>query len=270
MEHNFGNQFAMRRTRGSTIWLIRLLALAFGVGLLAGGIYFISNPIDPEDTIMGVVALVMAGLIPLILWIVSNNMKAEVAIHEEGVIVKKGKKIHQYHYSEIAGLQDQAAETTTMLVGGGIGGAISAGIAAGVRGAVKSAVNRKNRNRPITIVTKSVSKPGVSVIKAAGDILSGVFTEWFIKNNNITKETIRSMELSFGDNLKLKDGVFTQTKRNKVINLAMADITNLEIREDSVMFFGLNEKGKDRCLIDINIVHVLNIDLLFEVMEMSK
>jgi len=270
MEHNFGNEFAVRRRKGSTIALIRLGGLALTAALIAGGIYFISNPIDPEDTIFGYVALGLSVLILIISWIIASKMKGEVAIHEEGVIVKKGKNTHQYHFNQIAGLQDQAGDATTVLVGGGIAGAIGAGIAAGVRGAVKSAVDRKNRNRPVTIVTKSVDLPGVSVLKAAGDILSEVFTEWYIKNYGITSETIKTMELSFGDRLKLKEGAFVYSRRKGDVTLPLTGVTNLQIVENSLMFYGLNEKGKDRCLIDINIIHVLNIDLIFKIVEMAE
>jgi len=268
MEHNFGNEFAVRRRKGSTIALVRLGGLALTAALIAGGIYFINNPIDPEDTVMGYVALGLSVLILVISWIIANNMKGEVAIHEEGVIVKKGKKTHKYHYNDIAGMQDQAGDATTVLVGGGIAGAIGAGIAAGVRGAVKGAMDRKNRNRPITIVTKSVSQPGVSVLKSAGDILSEVFTDWYMRNNGIAKETVESMELSFGDKLKLVNGEFVHSRRRGEVNLPLTGVTNLQIVEGSVMFYGLNEKGKDRCLIDINIIHLLNIDLLFRIVEM--
>jgi len=270
MEHNFGNEFAVRRRKGSTIALIRLGGLALTAALIAGGIYFISNPIDPEDTIFGYVALGVSIIILIASWIIANRMKGEVAIHEEGVIVKKGNKTHKYHFNDIAGLQDQAGDVTTVLVGGGLIGAIGAGIAAGVTGAAKNAINRKNRNRPMNIVTKSVSQPGVSVLKSAGDILSEVFTGWFIKNNGITKEALQTMELSFGDKLKLKDGEFVYSRRKSDVNLPITGVTNTQIIEDSLMLYGLNEKGKDKCLISVNIVHVLNIDLLFKVIEMAE
>jgi len=147
---------------------------------------------------------------------------------------------------------------------------IGAGIAGAIRGAVKGAHDRKHRNRPVNVVLSAPGGVEHSVLKSGGDILSEVFTKWFIKNKNITPETVRSLQLSFGDILKLNNGVFSKFHKRKPVDLAFDDITNLEIRQDSVMFFGLNEKGKDKCLIDINAAQMYNIDLLFEVVEMAS
>jgi len=272
MELCIGNVFAVRRTKRSTIWLFRLGAIAAFAGLLAAGLFFILNPVDPEDTIMGYIALGASVIISIVLWIISNKIQTEVAIHEEGVIVKKGKKEHRFHFSQIKGLIDSPNDSGTIFIhgGGGIVGAIAAGVVAGVAGAAADIHARNNVTRYINIVADTEDNLEVGVIKSAGDILSRVYTDWLIRNKPITNENIPSLTLSFGKELELSQGMFLYSRRRGDVELPLAEVTELEIREDSLMFFGLNEKGKTKCLIDINITKVYNIDLLFAVYNMAK
>jgi len=269
MEKNIGNQYEVRRTKASTVWLIRLGAIAALVGLIAGGLFFLLNPVDPEDTIMGVVALVFAVIIFVALWIVSGRIQSEVAVHEEGVIVKKNKKEHRFHFSEIKGLIDNPDDASMLIFhGGGVADAVAAGIAAGVASVRANARARKSKARPMIIVANTEEKLEVSVLKAAGETLSQRYTQWLIKNKPVTKDNVYSLVLSFGDNLELNQGTFIHAHRRGDVHLPIQDVTSLETRENSLMFFAANEKGKNKCLIDIKITQVLNIDLLFEIFGM--
>jgi len=271
MEHSFGNLLAERSTKKSRIVWLRVGAIAALLALGAAGYYFINFPFDPEDRIMGFVSLGMAVLLFLVLWFISNKIKQSVEIYETGVMVKKGRKEHPFHYNQISGLRDAAADDGFLVFGSfGLVGAAIAGAASAVASNAMDASRRRNRIRKISVVPNTEDLKEVAVVNTGGDVLSEIYTGWVMREKAITKESIPSLYLSFGDVLEFNQGLFTHKHRRGDIHLPLTEVTELEIRGDSLMFFGLNEKGKTKSLIDINITEVLNIDLLFYVFNMAR
>jgi len=271
MEHNFGNMLVERSTKKNRIVWLRVGAIAALLALGAAAYYLINFPFDPEDRIMGFVSLGMAVLLFLVLWFISNKIKQSVEVYEEGVIVKKGRKEHPFHYSQISGLRDAGADDGFFVFGAfGLVGAAIAGAASAVASNAIDASRRRNRIRKLSIVPNTDELKEISVVNTGGDMLSEIYTGWLIREKSIVKESIPSLALSFGDVLEFNQGLFTHKHRRGDIHLPLAEITELEIRGDSLMFFGLNEKGKTKSLIDINVVEVLNIDLLFYVFNAAK
>jgi hypothetical protein len=240
MEKNFGNKLVVRETKKSKIILIRIGAIATLLITSSAGLFFLLNPTEPMDTIMGFVALGSAVFLCAVLFIVSVNIRSTVEIYEEGVIVKKRKGEHSFHFSEIAGLRDIYDGSSTYVVSGGVLGAVITGMAAGVAGSIADAHRSKNRIRSICIVPVASGSREVGVLNTAGDELSEVYTNWLVKQKSVTKENINSLVFSFGETLELNHGIFIHRRRNGEVQLALTDITNLEIRADSLMFFGQN------------------------------
>jgi len=272
MEHSFGNLLVECSTKKSRIVWLRIGAIAALLVLGAAGYYFINFPFDPEDRIMGFVSLGLAVFLFLVLWFISNKIKQSVAIYETGVVVKKGRKEHPYHYNQISGLRDAQADDGFFVFGGAFGlvGAAVAGAASAVASNAIGASRRRNRIRKLSIVPNTLDLNEIGVVNTGGDVLSEVYTEWLKREKAITKESIPSLALSFGDVLELNQGMFTHKHRRGDVHLPLSEVTELDIRSDCLMFFGLNEKGKTKSLIDITITQVLNIDLLFDVYNMAK
>ena len=195
-----------------------------------------------------------------------------VTIYEEGVIIKKGRKERKLHFSEIAGLVDSDDGGTVVPVVGGVIGAVVIGTAAGLISNAVDANRRNRRLRSITIMPVTpmgfLERAGISVPDTAGDELSEVYTEWAVKTKNINKENINSLQISFGDKLSIDNGAFVSKTRRGEERFEFERITELDIRADSIMFFGPNEKGKEKCLIDTKILRTYNLDLLFYIYGM--
>jgi len=270
MEHSYGNMVAERSTKKSRVIWLRVGAIGALLILGFAGYYFINFPFDPEDRIMGFVALGLAVLLFLLLWFISNKIKQSVEIYEEGVIVKKGRKEHSFHFNQIAGLRDAATDSGGFFVAGGLVGGIIAGAVSAVASNAIDANRRKHRIRSLSIVPNTEELKEVSVVNTGGGMLSDAYTEWHKREKTITKENIPSLQISFGDILELNQGMFIHKHRRGDVHLPLAEVTELDIRENSLMFFGLNEKGKTRSLIDINITKVLNLDLLYDIYTMAK
>jgi len=271
MEQNFGNQQVTRKTKSSKVVWLRIGAVAAFFLVGAAGLYFVLNPIDPEDTIMGYIALGLAVFLPAVLVFLSFKIRAEVTIYDEGVIVKGSKGTHKLHFSEIAGLRDANTSGGNIFIGGGLGviGAIVVGAAQAAGHAAADASRRRNRIRDLAIVPKTTGAKPISVVNTGGDELSQIYTEWLIKQHSITAGNINSLNLSFGEDLNLRDGIFTHKHRKGDEALALADISTINFNEGSLDFFALNDKGKERRVIHIRLVDVLNVDLLFTIYEMQ-
>jgi len=269
MDQKLGAELITRKTKKSTVIWLRIGAVATLALMSVAGFFFILNPHDPEDRIMGFVALGAGVLLCAVLSFLSVKIQQSIVIYEEGVIVKKGRKEYKFHFNQIAGLRDSASGGGFTVTGNfGIAGALIAGVASAVASNAIDAHVRKNRLRNLSIVPNTTDLAEVNVVNTGGDELSQIYTEWLIKQKTISKENLGTTNLSFGDSLTLNNGSFIHRHRKGDVALALADISNLEIREDSVMFFAENEHGKTRCLIDIKITKILNIDLLFIIYDM--
>jgi hypothetical protein len=273
MQQNYGNQLAVRETKKSTIIWIRIGAVIFLLLVGAVGIYTLLNPIDGEDTIIGLGLLGIGVLICAILFFVSAKIKKLVTIFEEGVVLKNGSKEHRFHFSEIAGLADAGSGGTYFIpLSGGLVGALVMGTAAAVAGAAADASRRRNRIRNITIMPVSGGSSRVPVVNTGGDELSQVYTQWLIKQKSVTKENLDSLVLSFGAELEFNAGMFIHKRKKGDESYAFSDITALKSDSSSgiLRFFGLNEKGKEKNLFNVSVNAAHNIDLLFYLFELRN
>ena len=273
MTPNYGNQLAVRESKPSTARWIKIGAVALLLLLGAAGLYFILNPVDPADMAMGFVSLGFGVVLFFGLFMLTKRLHSVVTIYEEGVVIKKSKKEHSFHFSEIAGLVDAPGGGAVVPVAGGIIGAIAIGAVSALAANAADARRRNHRLRGLSLVpAKSDGKPvgnlGISIVNTAGDELSEAYTQWLIKTKDINEENIRSLQISFGDQLSIDNGAFVLKNRRGEERFEFERFTDLDIREDSVMFFGLNDKGKNKCLIDTKIARTHNLDLLFYIWGM--
>ena len=276
MNTSYGEQLASRESRpGGARW-IRIGAVALLLLFGIGGIFFIINPHDPEDVGFGIFSLVFGILLCFVLFVVAKKRHATATIYEEGVVIKKGNKERGFHFSEIAGLVDKAGGQAVVPVAGGIIGAVVVGVASAVVSNAADAHRRTHRLRSVSIIPteprgRLESIWGVNVVNTAGDELSQVYTEWLIKTKNINEENIRNLELSFAldDLLRVDKGAFVSKNRRGENRFEFERFTDLEA-DEVVRFWGLDEKGKNKCLIDIKIEQVLNLDLLFYVYGLAS
>ncbi|MCL2569337.1 MAG: hypothetical protein FWE12_07945 [Oscillospiraceae bacterium] len=271
---DFGKQLAAYETKRSTFAWLKIGAIAAFLLFGIGGIFLILYPIDPEDTIIGYGLLGAAVFFPLVLLFLTKRMRAQVTIYEEGVVVQSGGKEHRFHFSEIAGLRDTASGGGTIIVPGGLGvlGALAVGAASAIASSAVDARRQRNRIRSVSIVPiprGEKSQSEISVVNTGGDALSEVFTEWLVDQKSITEDRIPTLHLSFGDSLKLVDGVLIHTHRRGETRLALQDVTQMDTDDGSLRFFGPNEKGTEKCLISIDFRSVWNLDLLFYLYELS-
>jgi len=47
-------------------------------------------------------------------------------------------------------------------------------------------------------------------------------------------------------------------------------MTDMELRENSFKLYALNEKGKEKCIIDVNMSNMYNMDLAVDVAHMIQ
>ena len=271
--NNYGKQLAKRETKKWKLVGLRIAAVAAFFALGAAGASFILNPIDPEDTIMGFVALGLAVILPIVLFIAAKKFRSSVTIFEEGVVVNNGNKEHGFHFNEIAGLRDSVTTRTYFVPGGlGIAGAIATGLASAAVNSAMDAGRRKHKLRDISVVPNVGSYEhanDVSVVNTGGDELSMVYTDWLIRQKSVTKENLASMFLTFGDSLEFSRNAFVHKHRKGDTVLRLEEITKFDFVENKLFIYGLNESGKEKCLIDIKIEEVLNLDLLLCIYDLS-
>ena len=276
MHTNYGEQLASRESRpGAARWMrvgAVALLLLFGIG----GIYFILNPYDPGDEPFGFFSLGLGVLLCVLLFVAAKRRHATATIYEEGVVLRKGKNERGFHFSEIAGLIDQGGGSMVVPVAGGLIGAAVMGVASAIASNAVDAHRRTHRLRSVNIMPTEPkgtleSVLGIKVVNTAGDELSKVYTEWLVKTKNINEETVKSLELSFAldDLLRVDKGAFVSKNRRGENRFEFERLADLDV-DEVVRFWGLDEKGKNKCLIDIKTVQVLNLDLLFYVFDLSK
>jgi hypothetical protein len=268
MQQNYGNQLAVRETKTSTIVWIRIGAVIFLLLVGAVGIYTLLNPIDDEDTIIGLALLGIAVFICAVLFFVSVKIKKQATIFEEGVILKSGKKERRFHFGEIAGLRDIADNRTYFIpYRGGLIGAVVASAALSIADAAD-----KKRIRSVRIVPDTYGAAEVSVVNTAGNELSEAYTAWLVKQKSVTKENLTSLSLSFGDALGFDSGTFTYKHRKGDTRHALSDLTNIHYDNSSgiLRFCALNEKGKEKSLFSVGVDKVINIDLLFMIFRLKN
>ncbi|MCL2364917.1 MAG: hypothetical protein FWC71_09680 [Defluviitaleaceae bacterium] len=266
---NKGNIVAEFKTKASMPILIKTGAVILAILLIFAGIFFINDPQDPGDRIGGFAALGVTPIVLIGLFWLANSMKSKVTVYEEGVHVIKGRNNQSFHFNQIAGLTDNPDDVSfSTVAGGGVLGAVVAGAIAGAAAAVRDAHYRRTQPRTMIIKPNTPELKDANVIKTAGGLLSERFTNWYIKQHNITPATVPNMTLSFGDELRLENGVFIQTRRKGDIHLPVVDITNLQANEDGVNFYAYNEKGKEKCKIVVGLSSMYNLDLLFDVVDM--
>jgi len=117
-------------------------------------------------------------------------------------------------FSDIVGLTDEAADG--IFLSGSLAGVVVASIAVAAAGKIADAHNRKHRIRAMNVKTRVDDKlVSLSVLKSTGDVLSQLYTEWLIARTPVTAENLHSLELSFGENLTLKQGMFTYEQRRQ-------------------------------------------------------
>jgi len=273
MEHNYGEQLAVRETKKGALIVIRVCAVILLILLNLLGIFLvIDSEVGTEDRTVGYALIVIAVLFFAGLLFIASRIRSEVIIFEEGVIIKNNKKEHRFHFNEIAGLQDNSATHYIPIpVAGGIAGlavALVAGAAVTAAGAAVDENRRKNRIRSIIVVPSSTGLKPVGVVNTGGDELSLLYTEWLIKQKSITKENLNSLVLSFGKDFELDKGTFIHKKRRGSIKSTFADFINFKIDTGLLWFNGTDEKGKVK-LNGIEINKILNIDLLFYILNMN-
>lgn len=198
-------------------------------------------------------------------------IKQRVTVYEAGVEIVQGKQVHKLHFSEIEGLEDTGDATTLVPVGGGVAGAVVAGLVTAVLDAKSDHSRRKNRLRDISIHPKNGKR--IDVVETAGDALSEAYTIWMINTNEISASTLRSLRLPFGERLELEFGVLHELNRRGDRKRSV-DLTNLRsIQVDSnapvLHLGGINEKGKERGLIALELKHLANLDLLYYIVELA-
>ena len=269
MNTNYGNQLAVRESGpGAAKWL-KVGAIASLLLLGAAGFYFILNPHDPADTVMGFVSLGLALALFFGLFALAKGRHSVVTIYEEGVVIKRGKKVRQLHFSEITGLIDSPDAGLVVPVAGGIIGGIVIGAASALAANALDAHRSNNRLRSVYIIpanpTGRLDSMGISVVNTAGDELSQAYTEWLIKTKNITEENVRWLQIPFGEVLRVDNGAFVLENRRGEERFEFERFTDINFSEESVLFYGIDDNGKNKCLIDAKIAHTHNLDLLFYV-----
>jgi len=270
---NFGNERAAHETRFRRVLKFRIWAIVLLLLLGAAGLFFILDPLDPEDFIMGWVAVGVGVILFAVLWIVSVRIRAKAVIFDEGVIVTNRGTEHKFHFNEIAGLRGNIAANAhsgAVIAGGVAGGMIGGMIAGAVAGAIGGKSTKERSLTSVRIVSNAAGEKDVTVLDAAGDELSRVYTQWLIAQKGITRENAGTLNMSFGDELELNNGVITNKQRRKDVTLKMSDITRIAASDNGVFlqFFGLNDRQKEKSLLSVGCMKINNIHLLMEIHRM--
>ena len=273
MNTNYGNQLAVRESGPGAARWIRVAAVALLLILGAAGFYFILNPHDPADTVMGFVSLALAPILFFGLFALAKRMHSVVTIYEEGVVITKGKKERQFHFNEITGLVDSPDAGLVVPVAGGIIGGIVIGAASALAANALDEHRSNNRLRGVSIIPANpagrLESMGIGVANTAGDELSQAYTQWLIRTKNITEENVRSLQIPFGEVLRVDNGALVLEKRRGEERFEFERFTDISFSEDSVMFIGIDDNGKNKCLIDAKIAYTHNLDLLFYIFGLA-
>ena len=273
MEHNYGREIAIRKNRARVSILLYLVGLLLLGSLVLGGYYLRANPVDEFDTIMGMVAYVMGVGLFIVMFLIARRLKAVVTIFEQGVIVKRRKRTHSFHFSEIRGLRDTTSgDSSGYFFAGGLVGALVMTVAEGLASGFGNRDWYSNNRRVIKIVPNGgTPKDEVKVMKIASTILSQAYTQWLIAVHNITHENIGNLVLDFGDQVEYNNGsiIHKHRKRGNIIHRIL-DVNSVDFSGEAIQFFAYNEKGKNKAFISLNLPEFLNVDLMFFVYDLAK
>jgi len=264
MNKNLGTELAQFQSQKGK-WI------AFGVfGCVAAVFLFIAGLVVMLDSIGMGLGLILLGVFVLVVFFkLIGAQKQTVTIFNEGVIIERKKSTHEFHFSEIKGLSDVGSEGIPIIAAGGVAGAIIGGVASAVANNMVDANRRKYNLRAMTIVTNEGKT--VPVTNTAGDMLSDIFTSWLIGQKNISPENIAELRIPFGDTLEFKNGELIQQHKRGERRLPVQNITNINIAEASeVHIWGINEAGKEKCIIDLKLHAAYNLDLLYYVIELHE
>jgi hypothetical protein len=260
-DHSYGNylaQYVSPKGRYITLMVCAYFLLAVFVG--AGILIFFANSNDTTtNLIVASLLFVTGGAFFFGIWWVAKSARQEIVIYENGVTVKIGKKLKQFHYSEIAGLREMPNhDVSGATVGGGaLGGVIGAVIVHSLR---KPDAGR----RDVAIIPAANPKKQVLPLNTSGGHLSWAYTGWLLRNIPVTPETIPQLSLSFGKKLRLDSGVFTYKK----MRFSFADITGISAANGFLSFNRVNESGKLKAIATIAFTDIVNLDLLFTIFNL--
>ncbi|MCL1949598.1 MAG: hypothetical protein FWF59_07695 [Turicibacter sp.] len=101
--------------------------------------------------------------------------------------------------------------------------------------------------------------------------LTDAYTKWMIEAHGINKETLPQLSLSFGKYLSLEQGVLIQHGDNDSRKIPLAQVMNITVDEFGQLAVWTQKGGRRaKRTIDVPLVHVLNVELLFKVVEMGR
>lgn len=264
MEKNFGEQISVSQSKrgNAVLTVIGILIVAFFI--FEGILSIILSFIDDEHSIMySLMSIAIAAVLGIIFFILSKifRPRIEVTLYEQGIIIQRGTNTNKFHFSEIKGILESSKakySDTAILVGFGLLG-----------GLLSSLTSRKGGdNREVLILDNNNKK--IKLADAPGQEISDIYTNWIVAEKNITRENISNLKLSFGDSLELSNGTFIHNRIRSNVELKLGDITKFESDQKIFSIFALNEKGKEKSLIKIDITDLLNVDLVTKIITLSK
>lgn len=261
MESNLGKEIVKRQTLKKTLTKIKALGVTLLVLLVAlGSLNLYLEGFDSEFAIYGWGIMGLGPVFFILSLLVVKRKIMEATIYEAGVVVKNGGKVKAFHFNELAGIRDTVTASSVHglgAVGGLVGGLIGAGI---------DVAREKNiaTNQLHSVNVVPMKGQEVPVVNTAGEELVAVYTAWLVKEKEIKKEILNDFVISFGDLLELNRGMFILKHRRGDKTLALKDVVKVSVNHDaqSVSLWGLNEKGKERPMIDVKLSKVLNVNLI--------
>ncbi|MCL2637840.1 MAG: hypothetical protein FWD48_05650 [Oscillospiraceae bacterium] len=273
MEHNdsnLGAQLSTFETKKSSltslkVWAVISFAVLVGLGII---LLFVED--DPDIRILSFLLFGLGIILPVMLLFLSKMLYQQVIIFEEGVVVKERKKVHSFHFNEIAGLRENTYDNMNTAAGiGSAGGAVGGLIIGTVFSIMNSASDKskkKHKLRSLFIVPSGYKAKPVGVVNTGGNELSRVYTGWLIRKNGVNKENLNSLSLSFGQKLELSGGAFIHKKRNKEVKIPFSKNVNIDTKSSAnygvFTLVETDEKGKARSSVALDAAKVFNIDLL--------
>ena len=280
MIQNLGNEIARYEAKKSKTILIKICAIAVGLLSIVAGLYFILNPLDPEDIIMGYVAIGAGFIIPPgAIFLFGRGGKDELTIYEEGVVFGRPGKLNEIHFNDFVGLRDNTSAAGSVLISGNfgmVGGLVAGLVSAGV-GAAKDRHTKKYRIRNMSLLVKKndMAASGTSqwfeLLNTGTDELSEVYTNWLIKTNNVTKENLRSLSFELGE-LEYERGIFVHRRKRGDRSADLSEIRDLKFTEQGELrFIGETERVMShRNPLAIAGTRVLNIDLIAYIVALAN
>ena len=272
MEQNFGSQLAFGESKKGNKFFSFIGVLLSAWYLINGlliivAYFFFGGQLDGLPVVLttGAISIAIAVAIFLIFSFLSKKFKPKhtTTVYEQGVIIERKKEINKFHFNQIKGLKDRGQKDSSAAAIGvafGVIGGLIAGLMSG---------SKKSQLREISVMDNSSKL--FNVADAASEDLSQAYTNWLVKEKNITQQNINDIQLSFGDNLELKNGTFILKHKRNDKNIKLADITRFEtLDNNNFSIFGLNEKNKEKAIIQINVQNLLNMDLITKIIEISK